>query len=144
MTSAGPYNIAAGDSIVVSFAIVRGTSLAELQANVDSAQALYPITQVVEDTPAKVFNLSQNQPNPFNPMTTIKFSVEREGPVSLTIFDLSGRKVRTLLNEPYGPGEHTVVWDGHNDAGAPMPSGVYLYRYDSGGRSMTRKMMLVK
>jgi hypothetical protein len=48
------------------------------------------------------------------------------------------------VNESYGLGEHTVVWDGRNDAGAQMPSGVYLYQYDSGGRSMTRKMMLVK
>jgi hypothetical protein len=143
LTSAGPFSVAAGDSIVVALALVYGTSLQELQDNTEAAnQALTP-TPVTDLIPVK-FNLSQNHPNPFNPATTIKFNVEHEGQVEIAVYDLSGRKVKSLVSQNYGVGEYSVMWDGTDDAGARMPSGMYVYRYESGSKSVAKKMMLVK
>ena len=97
-----------------------------------------------EQAAASTFALSQNRPNPFNPQTAIHFSLVNGGPASLTVFDVSGRAVRRLLNGPAAPGSHTVVWDGRDDAGHALPSGIYLYRLDADHRSETRKMILVQ
>jgi serine protease len=144
LTSAGGFTLAPGDSLKFSFALVYGESLADLQDNTDAAQQVYYTTPVVESIPVRELELGQNFPNPFNPATTISFTVEKEGPVSVVIYDMSGRKIRNLVSASYGPGAHTAVWDGKDDSGAPMPSGLYAYRYESGGKALSRKMMLVK
>ncbi len=88
--------------------------------------------------------LSQNEPNPFNPVTAISFGLEQAGPVTLRIFSVSGRLVRTLADAPMAAGTHEFLWDGADDAGAPLPSGIYLYRIDHGGEHRTRKMIMSK
>jgi hypothetical protein len=96
----------------------------------------------------KVLSLSQNYPNPFNPSTTINFDVPgelgEEKPVKLTIYDIRGRKVRTLVDSEYEPGNHRVIWDGKNERGQRVTSGVYLYTLRSEARTYTKKMVLVK
>ncbi len=88
--------------------------------------------------------LDQNAPNPFNPNTTIAFSLPRRGPVKLQVFDVRGRLVRTLVDEVRAPGRHSVVWDGTDDAGVGAASGVYLYRLTAAGEMRQNKMTLVK
>ncbi len=88
--------------------------------------------------------LEQNRPNPFNPTTAIRLSLPTAGPASLRIFDASGRRVATLLDGPQPAGEQLVAWDGRNDAGQPLASGLYFYRLQSGGGESTRKMLLLK
>lgn len=144
VTSAGPFTLAAGAEITVCFAMATGNTLAELQAAVDQAQLMYYTTGGEEPPPRPAFALGQNEPNPFNPRTTIRFTLEKIGPVSIDVFDLAGRKVRTLTSQVYGPGEHAVTWDGTSDAGQAQPSGLYLYRYRGDGRELARKMMLVR
>lgn len=90
------------------------------------------------------FALGQNYPNPFNPSTTIKYDLPVEGPVRLTIYNVAGRRVRTLVDEHQGAGFKSVVWDGTSDAGQRVSSGLYLYRIESGDYRMTRSMTLVK
>jgi len=90
------------------------------------------------------FELGQNNPNPFNPKTSIRFSLDESGPASLTIFDISGRAVRKLLHGTAAAGSHTIAWDGRDDAGRALPSGIYLYRLDADRRSDTRKMILLQ
>jgi hypothetical protein len=90
------------------------------------------------------FVLEQNYPNPFNPSTTIRFSVPVADQVEIGIYDLSGRKVRTLANEQYGAGTHSVVWNGTNDYGDNVPSGIYFYRMKGGHSSATKKLVLMK
>ena len=92
----------------------------------------------------KVFTLHQNAPNPFNPATSIPFSLAEGGTVRLIVHDVLGRKVRTLVDGPRVAGKHTVAWDGRNDSGIPVSSGVYLYRLSSGGVTDTRRMTLVR
>jgi len=96
----------------------------------------------------KVFSLNQNHPNPFNPTTTITFDVPgekgNEKQVRLTIYDIRGRKVRTLVNSKFVPGSHRAIWDGRNDRGQRVTSGVYLYTMRSGDKVYTKKMVMVK
>jgi hypothetical protein len=97
------------------------------------------------DSPVpNVFRLSQNHPNPFNPSTSIFFSLQEKGQASLVIYDLMGRKVRTLVSSELEAGEHELVWDGRDSSGGEVASGVYLYRLRSNGSSQVRRMTLLR
>lgn len=88
--------------------------------------------------------LAQNEPNPFNPSTVIRFQLEVHGPARLVVYDTAGRKVRTLVDEVHAPGEHVVTWDGRNDHGRLMPSGVYVMQLVAPRVHETRKVILAK
>lgn len=93
------------------------------------------------------FHLAQNYPNPFGPATNIAFRIapaSGEGLVNLKIYDICGREVRTLVNERKAPGSYAVAWDGRNDTGVHVASGVYFCRVQAGGLVQTRKMLLVR
>ncbi len=90
------------------------------------------------------FELSQNYPNPFNPTTTIKYFLPEVANVELTIVNIMGQTVRTLVSAMQAPGEHAVTWDGRDQSGVPVSSGIYLYRMNAGDFSQTRKMVLMK
>ncbi len=93
---------------------------------------------------SKVNSLDQNYPNPFNPQTTIAFSVKDRGLVTLKVYNVAGELVRTLANEEFIAGAHAKVWDGRNDAGQPVSSGVYFYKLVTNNFSQTKKMVLLK
>ncbi len=95
------------------------------------------------DVPA-VAALDQNFPNPFNPATTIRFSLREPALVSLRVYDAAGRLVRSLADGPLPAGLHERSWDGADARGKPVSSGVYLYRLDAGSFSRTRKMVLIR
>ncbi len=89
--------------------------------------------------------LAPARPNPFNPVTSIDYSVKETGSVTIVVYDIAGRLVRTLLDEEVGAGTSgTVVWDGRDDAGERCASGVYFYRIDAEGFTTARKMALLK
>ena len=88
--------------------------------------------------------LKGNYPNPFNPETTISFSVMNEAPVSLDIYNVKGQLVRKLVNDVKAAGEHTVVWNGKDNNGRAVSSGVYYYKMTTGKYSSTKKMILMK
>ncbi len=90
------------------------------------------------------YNLYANYPNPFNPSTTIAFDLPEDGAVHLKIYDVQGKLVRTLVNHTLAQGAHRVLWDGRNNAGRQVTSGVYLYSIESGHFSAVRKMILLK
>ncbi len=90
------------------------------------------------------FSLSQNYPNPFNPTTQIRFSIPVTSAVELKIFDILGREVATLLKGEHNPGVYTVEWNGRNNYGAPVSSGIYIYRITAGKFVQSKKMMMVK
>ncbi len=93
--------------------------------------------------PALSTSLS-NYPNPFNPQTTINYSIQKAGKVSLDVYNLAGQKVKTLVNDRKTAGSHNVVWNGKDDAGNNVSSGVYFYRITNGNESKTNKMILMK
>jgi len=92
----------------------------------------------------KTFDLKQNYPNPFNPTTTIRYSLPNTQRVTLAIYNLQGQKVRTLINFTQQTNEHQAVWDGRNDSGEAVSSGVYVYRLTAGEFSESRKMVLLR
>lgn len=89
-------------------------------------------------------SLSQNFPNPFNPSTEIQFSLPSAALTRLTIHDLLGREVLTLLDQSLPAGQYGVVWDGHSRNGETVASGVYIYRLTAGTTSLSRKMLLLR
>jgi hypothetical protein len=88
--------------------------------------------------------LSQNFPNPFNPTTTIRYSTARDGRVGLIVFNVKGQRVRTLVDETRPSGNYTAVWDGRNDGGRTVATGVYFYRLTAGSFTEVRKMVLLR
>lgn len=94
--------------------------------------------------PAELTALTGNYPNPFNPETTITYSVKTPSPVNISIYNLKGEKVRTLVNANKANGFYKTVWDGKDDSGRAVTSGIYLYRMQAENYISTRRMMLMK
>ena len=92
----------------------------------------------------RVTLLEQNVPNPFNPKTAIAFSVGEQDRVTLRVYDLSGRCVRTLIDEDRAPEHYEALWDARDDRGNMVASGIYYYRLEVGGILQTKKMVLLK
>jgi hypothetical protein len=99
---------------------------------------------VVEQQRLPAFSLLQNAPNPFNPSTTIRFTLPEASPVSLVVYDVTGALVRTLADGTYQPGAHAVVWNGLDRSGRACASGVYVYRLIAKQGVVTRRMTLLR
>ncbi len=112
------------------------------EINVDG----YAAKQLVEMLPQK-FDLHENYPNPFNPSTTIKYDLPEASMVSMKVYDFLGREIRTLVNESISAGYNHVVWDGRNDFGKSVASGIYLLTVDikgiDSGEQHNSKMKLI-
>lgn len=91
-----------------------------------------------------ITELQGNYPNPFNPTTSIRFSLRESSPVQMEIYNLAGQKVRTLLNANMAAGNHIVTWNGLDNSGKPVSSGVYFYKMSSGKYTSTKKMIMMK
>jgi len=89
-------------------------------------------------------SLTAARPNPFGGSTAIRYAAARSGPAEIVVFDLSGRRVRTLVSGFVAAGAHEVVWDGRDDTGRPLAAGVYLYRYRTGDIVETQRVALIK
>jgi len=109
----------------------------EVTINVN-ALSVSDVTAVATST------LHANYPNPFNPSTTISFSVATEGNVAINVYNVRGQHVKTLVNRVYGNGVHSVVWNGLDDSGRSVGNGVYFYRMTCDGFTQTKKMLLMK
>lgn len=94
--------------------------------------------------PNTTSRLEQNSPNPFNPQTAIRFSLDSKQSVKLAVYDVNGRLVRMLVSGVKEVGTHSVTWDGRDNAGSAVSSGVYFYRLDAGKFSSTKKMVMLK
>lgn len=119
--------------IVLYRATINGTYYPPGQLNIEG-----------QTSPVPAFQLAPNYPNPFNPGTILSYTLPEQAPVRLVIYDILGRPVRTLVRGEQGPGYKSVTWDGTDDRGRPVSSGVYLYRIQAGEFSQTRKMVLLR
>ena len=88
--------------------------------------------------------LHQNYPNPFNPITTLKYDLPKDTFVKITLFDMNGETVKTLVNEEKSSGSHHSQWDATNNKGEFISAGVYLYRIETGDFRQTKKMIYLK
>jgi hypothetical protein len=112
-----------------------------------SVNGYSPDATLVEDSEELLpldFSLSQNYPNPFNATTRIVFSLPRKAEATLVVYNVLGQHVRTLARSVFSAGEHEVMWDGIDESGAEVSSGVYFYRLVSETQRVTRKMVLLK
>ncbi len=105
----------------------------------------YWIPTDVEETPA-VFSdmLFQNFPNPFNPSTTIRYSVSTKRHIEITIYNVNGQRIRRLVNEDKAPGIYKAAWDGRNARGSMVSTGIYFYRLAAGSYVSVKKMLLLR
>ena len=108
---------------------------------IDNAVSVY---QEDNDQIPNEYELEQNYPNPFNPVTTLIYSLTEENMVKITVYDMLGRKVRTLVNAAREAGRWSVKWDATNDQGGPVSDGVYLYQIRTDKFSETKKMIFIK
>jgi protocatechuate 3,4-dioxygenase beta subunit len=154
VTVAGPYEALNSELVpprpdrTYSFADVTakvGQTYHYRLADVDAMgrTTLHPPLTVVVPVPAQ-YKLCQNFPNPFNPVTTLRYELPKCEAVRLLVFDVMGRVVRTLVDRQQEPGYHTVTWDGRNEVGQSVGSGVYYVRLEAGDFRAVVKMALVR
>jgi hypothetical protein len=103
-----------------------------------------PVTDVAGSGTPRSLELLQNYPNPFNPTTTVRFTTTVRGFIELEVYDVQGRVVKRLVGAVLPPGSHAVSWDGRTSDGSSASSGVYFLRLRAEGRSMSRKVVLLR
>ncbi len=142
----GEHSIGAGEVIRIELnGAVDLESISLTGIVVDREAVAYDVSANLKSAarPAS-YTLEQNQPNPFNPQTTIEFTIVEPGWTEVVVFNVLGEEVRRLMAGSLAAGAHSVTWDSRDDSGASLPSGVYFYRLTSGDFSATRKMLLLK
>ena len=131
-------NLKLKDGSIVSFSIENINKII-FTGVVTGIKADNTIENVVE-----TFSLFQNYPNPFNPSTTIQYKILQPGSVNLSIFNLTGQKVKEFEFESQPAGTHSFVWDGRDRKGRRVASGLYIYSVKFGNSVITKKMMVLK
>jgi hypothetical protein len=108
--------------------------------------AVFGASQVDRSAEPTVFRneLAQNYPNPLNPSTTIAFSIAKESDVELVIYDVAGARVKTMVRDHRVANNYRLTWDGKNESGDAVASGVYFYRLTAGSFTTTKKMVLLR
>lgn len=143
--SGAPVTLRKGDILSLAFAPASGRPATGTRDYVIRVTGRYePDSHVYPAYAPKSPRLIRSFPNPFNAATTIEFELTDPGSVSLKVYNMLGQKVRVLADGEFEPGRHSVTWDGRDAHGTTVASGVYLYRFESGNVSQTRKMILLK
>ena len=143
-------NQAAGTGVVLSFnwTVYASDGVNETEASNGPLSVTFDAGWVLsvdeEMGIPDVFALHQNYPNPFNPVTTIRFDVPQESHIRMDIYNILGQRVRTLVNSDMQAGYHTIRWNGTNDMGKPLSSGMYIYRIHSSEFTSVKKLVLMK
>jgi hypothetical protein len=101
-------------------------------------------TAVGDAAQPAAYRLEDSYPNPFNAAATLPYQLPRQGPVRLTLFNLAGQPVRRLVDEVQQPGLHRPRWDGTDESGLPVASGIYFYRLEAGAQQRTRRLVLLR
>jgi len=99
---------------------------------------------IIDETLPIIHNLYNAYPNPFNPVTTLRYDLSENGYVNIIIYDMLGRQVKTLINQTQDPGYKSIIWNATNDYGKPVSAGIYLYQIQAGEYISTKKMVLLK
>jgi len=107
---------------------------------IDISNTLAINENMIPDT----YVLHQNYPNPFNPITMLRYDLPKDALVNITIYDMLGREVRTLVNTTQDAGFKSVIWNATNNQGMSVSSGVYIYSIEAGEFTQTKKMVLLK
>jgi hypothetical protein len=145
LAMAGINPLTEGGLGVIELSLKNKTSVVSVQGSITMNDALTATMQPVQlrEIP-KSFNLSQNYPNPFNPTTNINYSIPQDAMVKLTVFNSLGQVVKTIVNAEQKAGYYTIRWDGSNESGSKVASGMYIYRITAGSFTHSIKMNLIK
>jgi hypothetical protein len=119
------------------------SDLSDDSDNVFKIDFIDGVAKMNDDIPTD-FALEQNYPNPFNPVTRIQYNLPVQSDVRLEIYNAIGTQVATLVNERQSAGAYILTWNGKDDDGNQMSSGIYFYRLSAEGFTQTRRMMLMK
>ncbi len=150
------YSIPANQNLILTLGYTAPDPAVNLEGQItissndpNSPTVTIPITvqaclSATDPVAPKVTRLEGNYPNPFNPETMISFATHQSGPVKLSIYNLKGQLVRSLLDSELPAGQHKLVWNGRDNSNNPVASGIYFYRMEAGKYSKTMKMMLIK
>ncbi|HLG94517.1 MAG TPA: T9SS type A sorting domain-containing protein, partial [candidate division Zixibacteria bacterium] len=134
--------------VVIQRTIFTNTAPTDVPVNfAKSVDTVVIITDVRDVNPGAIpreYSLSQNYPNPFNANTQISFALPKAGKTRLEVFNILGQRVNRLVDEYMAAGNKIVNWDGRDERGMDVPSGVYFYRLRSEGFLQTKKMLLIK
>lgn len=149
--STGPFYLLPGESDTAYFAIIGADSLNEMKSTALNAREKVMSliqTQIPEQNPEELlpgkFVLQQNFPNPFNPETVIEYELPSSSNVTIEIFNILGQKIRTLIDSQKPAGYHSIVWDGKDNSGTEVSTGIYFYRLKTGEFGKTKKMLFLK
>jgi len=145
ITNHSPINAQMMDSVWVN----RGKHTYTYDANGNMTEELWqswwvPLAITDENTLPKEFSLSQNFPNPFNPVTTINYDLPEQSHVLINIYDILGREIRTIVKTTQDAGYKSVIWDGTDEFGRSVGTGIYLYQIKAGDFNQTKKMLLLR
>jgi len=149
-TGIGPVDIAAGDSISFGIAALAASSIYELEYVASEIRNFWDthfpeeLGNGNEETLPGVFALHQGYPNPFNPVTSIRYDIPEAANVQVSVYSLLGQKVKTLVNGAHQPGFYAVQWNGTNDQGSPVASGMYICRIHADRFNAVKKLILMK
>ena len=135
-------NLEEGDEIIRLVGTIDGLEGDEVEITLSDQGAVEAAKTVVQTRP-EAFALADNFPNPFNPTTTIKYALPQAADVELTVYNVVGQVVRTLVAEYQSAGRYAVEWDATNDSGHSLSSGMYFYRLQAGGEFLEVKKMLL-
>ena len=146
----GPVDIAAGDSVSFGVAMLAASSIFELQYVAGEIHTFWE-TNFPEELSAQdeailpiTFAMHQNYPNPFNPVTSVRYDIPITSQVDISIYSLLGQKVKTLTSSIHQPGFYSTQWNGTNDMGSSVSSGVYICKINAGPYTSINKMILMK
>ena len=103
-----------------------------------------PPSSIENEIIPQQYTLHQNYPNPFNPVTSLRYDLPENSHVTITIYDMLGKEVKTLINQTQDAGYRSIIWDATNDYGKPVSAGIYLYQIQAGAYISTKKMVLLK
>ena len=134
-------NLGEGDEIIRLLGTIDGLEGDEVEITLSDPAAAKAVLQ----TQPEAFSLADNFPNPFNPTTTIKYALSQAADVELTVYNVVGQPVRTLVAEHQSAGRYAVEWDATDDSGHSLSSGMYFYHLEAGGEFREiKKMLLLK
>jgi len=153
-----PYTVESGDSITLNVKVALPVNQLSDDYVVDTltvttADNTYNVTIKLDESLICAIDENYNHlnifdcliyPNPFNPTTTISFSIPEDNEIELTVFNIKGQKVKTLLSDQLSAGQHSVVWDGRDDSNKTVGSGIYFYKLKTDNLAKTKKMILMK
>jgi hypothetical protein len=124
-----------GDTITIAVSDIQRIEF----TNIISAEEPEELRQIIHS-----FELIQNYPNPFNPSTTIEYQIPKTSKVVLSIYDLSGKLIKEILNETQVKGAYKVTWDGTNQVNIHVASGVYIYTIKAAEQLLSKRMILIR